>query len=111
MDAEMKPCCMCVLSFVCYEGGRPPQCPTSPLSVRKWIVQPLTTRREHTVILKTSNERHFPKKELQESLKPLRVCELVCVGVCAPFIHRPRFSYCRSGSCMQCAIFITWHTL
>lgn len=49
MDAEMKPCCMCVLSLVCYEGRRPLN-PTSLLSVNKGYVKPLTTRRGHTVI-------------------------------------------------------------
>lgn len=50
VDAEMKPFCMCVLSLVCFEGRRPP-CPTSLLSVKLGFVEPLTTRRDRTVIL------------------------------------------------------------
>lgn len=56
----MKPFCMCVLSFVCYEG-RSHLCPSSSLSVeikkiiiikkklKKGSVRPLTTRRDHRV--------------------------------------------------------------
>lgn len=97
MDGEMKPfACVCCLKCAFK------RCTVSHLSALvnvRW----LTTRRDHNTSFKP--QCIFPKKIMLVLLCFLLECMCVCISFPYPI------SYCRSGSCMQCAIFIKRHSL